>query len=186
MNTKDIFKPFGLNFSLNPITDAYNNISQGKDIYFLDSENRPIKVLSIEKQPYQGKIYDVDVPNDIVLVRRLTGVERGQEGQENWENGVEPSQTSQTYQNQPSQNPQSQAPDENGNELANNNLNDININNQNININNAQLSYENGLGNAEIGFENSNEAGIQPGFGTGLLEVSEPAIQKGGIGTRRF
>ena len=85
-----------------------------------------------------------------------------------------------------SQNPQSQAPDENGNELANNNLNDININNQNININNAQLSYENGLGNAEIGFENSNEAGIQPGFGTGLLEVSEPAIQKGGIGTRRF
>jgi len=36
----------------------------------LDGEDNPVKVKSISKVPYTGKIYDVDVSNDIVLVRR--------------------------------------------------------------------------------------------------------------------
>ncbi len=54
------------------VTEIYLNLSENPDLeyYFLDSENKPVKVLRIEKVPYAGKIYDVDVPNDIVLVRR--------------------------------------------------------------------------------------------------------------------
>ena len=61
-----VFKPFGLN----KITDVYSELNSGKEIYFLNSENKPVKVNNIEKVQYSGKIYDVDVPNDIVLVRR--------------------------------------------------------------------------------------------------------------------
>ena len=57
-------------FSLQKITDVYSDFNSGKDVYFLNSENKPVKVKSITKQDYSGKIYDVDVPNDIVLVKR--------------------------------------------------------------------------------------------------------------------
>jgi len=58
-------------FKLQKITDVYKNINENnKDVYFLDENNKPVKVKSITKQPYSGKIYDVDVENDIVLVRR--------------------------------------------------------------------------------------------------------------------
>jgi hypothetical protein len=69
--TKDIFKPFVLeDFNLTPITEAYSDFNSGKELYFLDGNNEEIKVLDIVKEEYNGKIYDVDVPNDIVLVRR--------------------------------------------------------------------------------------------------------------------
>jgi len=61
-----IFKSFGLE----PVTKIYKEINEGKQLYFLNSENQPIKIRSITKQAYNGKIYDVDVENDIVLVRR--------------------------------------------------------------------------------------------------------------------
>jgi hypothetical protein len=44
--------------------------AKSKEIYFLNSRNEPVLVKSIEKVNYSGKIYDVDVKNDIVLVRR--------------------------------------------------------------------------------------------------------------------
>ncbi len=65
----------GNNFELMPITIVYDLINEGKEVYFLDSENKPIKVKSIEKEDYKGKIYDVDVPNDIILVRRWNSSE---------------------------------------------------------------------------------------------------------------
>ncbi len=34
-------------------------------------KNKPVRVKKIEKVPYSGKIYDVDVENDIILVRRF-------------------------------------------------------------------------------------------------------------------
>ena len=33
---------------------------EGKEIYFLNAENKPVKVKDIEKQAYQGMIYDVE------------------------------------------------------------------------------------------------------------------------------
>ncbi|MBI2045527.1 hypothetical protein HYT23_05715 [Candidatus Pacearchaeota archaeon] len=57
-------------FKLIPVTQIYNELNQGKEIYFLNENNEPVKVKSIEKIPYNGKIYGVDVENDIVLVRR--------------------------------------------------------------------------------------------------------------------
>jgi hypothetical protein len=57
-------------FSLQPITQVYEDINNGKEIYFLNSENKPVKINSIEKIDYEGKIYDVDVLNDIILVER--------------------------------------------------------------------------------------------------------------------
>jgi intein/homing endonuclease len=73
----EIFKLFYIeeevnlsNFKLQQVTETYEDINNGKEIYFLDSENNPIRVKSITKEQYNGKIYDVDVENDIVLVRR--------------------------------------------------------------------------------------------------------------------
>ncbi|MEK6861296.1 MAG: LamG-like jellyroll fold domain-containing protein, partial [Nanoarchaeota archaeon] len=60
-------------FSLYPITKVYEQINQGKEIYFLDENNQPVKINSIEKIPYNDKIYGVDVSNDVVLVRRKNG-----------------------------------------------------------------------------------------------------------------
>ena len=58
-------------FKLQKITDVYKDINENnKDVYFLDEDNKPIKIKNITKQDYKGKIYDVDVENDIVLVRR--------------------------------------------------------------------------------------------------------------------
>jgi len=56
-------------FNLTRIKDVYSNFNSGKEVYFLDENNQPIKVKSIKKENYNGKIYDVDVENDIVLVR---------------------------------------------------------------------------------------------------------------------
>ena len=58
-------------FKLMPVTKAYSSLQQGREIYFLDSENKPVRIKSITKENnYTGRIYDVDVSNDIVLVRR--------------------------------------------------------------------------------------------------------------------
>jgi len=42
----------------------------GEEIWFLDGDGNEVRVESIEKVDYSGKIYDVDVGNDVVLVRR--------------------------------------------------------------------------------------------------------------------
>src|SRR3989344_8619558 len=55
------------------VTDAYQGFKDGKELYFLDENSSPVKVKSITKEAYSGKIYDVDVPNDVVLVRRRGG-----------------------------------------------------------------------------------------------------------------
>ena len=57
-------------FSLQPITEVYSEFNNNKQIYFLDSENNPIKISSITKENYKGKIYDVTVDNHIILVKR--------------------------------------------------------------------------------------------------------------------
>ncbi|MCX6665858.1 MAG: hypothetical protein NT038_07375 [Euryarchaeota archaeon] len=70
-NYVEVFNSFVLPYySLTPVTTIYNEIPQGKTIYFLDAQGTPISVSSIQKESYDGPIYDVDVPNDIVLVRR--------------------------------------------------------------------------------------------------------------------
>ena len=61
-----VFKDFGLIH----VKDVYYSINDEKEIYFLNSENEPIRIKSIERISYSGKIYDVDVENDIVLVKR--------------------------------------------------------------------------------------------------------------------
>ncbi|MFH1585225.1 MAG: LamG-like jellyroll fold domain-containing protein [archaeon] len=66
INGDQIYK----SYALQPITQVYSEINQGKEVYFLDSENKPVRVKSITKEDYEGKIYDVDVENDVVLVRR--------------------------------------------------------------------------------------------------------------------
>ena len=66
--TNDINKSFGsLNsFSLMKI----DSIPEDESMAFLDADMRTIAVNEIEKVPYLGKIYDVTVPNHILLVRR--------------------------------------------------------------------------------------------------------------------
>ena len=64
-NYVKIYKPF----SLQPIKQVYDNFDN-KDVYFLDEKNNPIKVSSIKKENYSGRIYDVTVDNHIILVRR--------------------------------------------------------------------------------------------------------------------
>src|SRR3989338_3843362 len=65
-------------FELIKVTKVYELVKNSRNVYFLnaddlvflDANNNPVKVKNIEKVPYKGKIYDVDVENDIVLVRR--------------------------------------------------------------------------------------------------------------------
>ena len=57
-------------FKLRKITDIYTSVNTDGGIYFLGKEKNPVQVRKIEKVPYSGKIYDVDVPNDIILVRK--------------------------------------------------------------------------------------------------------------------
>ena len=64
-----IFKDFGLN----PVEEVYSDFNSGKEIYFLDEFGKNVKITSISKENYSGKIYDVDVANDIVLVKRENG-----------------------------------------------------------------------------------------------------------------
>ena len=66
VNEQEVFKDFQLML----ITDAYSVLHDGAELYFLDSNNKPVKIKSIAKVAYNDKIYGVDVENDIVLVRR--------------------------------------------------------------------------------------------------------------------
>jgi len=58
------------NFSLERVTEIYQKENPELEYYFLDKNKKPVKVKKIEKIHYSGKIYDVDVENDIILVRR--------------------------------------------------------------------------------------------------------------------
>jgi len=73
-NYSNIYKSFAekdlSDFSLNKITDVYSEFNSGKEIYFLNEDNQLIRVKSITKEKYNGKIYDVYVENYMILVRR--------------------------------------------------------------------------------------------------------------------
>ena len=69
-NNEDYKKLLVGNFALQPIKEVYEKFGDGKEILFMNSENEPVKVVGISKEEYKGKIYDVDVGNDVVLVRR--------------------------------------------------------------------------------------------------------------------
>ncbi len=58
------------NFSLLRIENIYQKISDGKILVFLDENNKPVIIKKIEKVPYEVKIYDVTVPNHIIMVKR--------------------------------------------------------------------------------------------------------------------
>ncbi len=77
-NDKDYKKlAIKTNFSLQPIKEIYEQINNGEYIYFLNSENKPIKVKSIEKVSYSGKIYDVDISCEIYKKKlRLDALKR--------------------------------------------------------------------------------------------------------------
>jgi len=62
-------------FGLRPVRDVVQDIRKGRTAYFMDADGGAIGVKSIEHVPYSGKLYDVDVDNDIVLVRRQGGTE---------------------------------------------------------------------------------------------------------------
>ncbi|HDN83257.1 MAG TPA: hypothetical protein ENG50_02710, partial [Candidatus Altiarchaeales archaeon] len=49
------------NFSLLPIIKAYSQIHKNHSMYFLTQDNNLVKIKSIKKVPYSGKIYDLDV-----------------------------------------------------------------------------------------------------------------------------
>ena len=51
------------------IPEVHDELSD-RQLVFLDSELNPVKIKSIKKVPFKGKIYDVDVPNDLMVVRR--------------------------------------------------------------------------------------------------------------------
>ncbi len=57
-------------FSLMKISDVYENLTEDRQLVFLDKDKKPVIVQSVRKVPYSGKIYDVDVENDIILVER--------------------------------------------------------------------------------------------------------------------
>src|SRR3989344_4825418 len=60
-------------FELMRIEDVYRQYDKNKEFFFLDSDKNPVSVETITIENYSGRIYDVDVPNDIVLVRRGNG-----------------------------------------------------------------------------------------------------------------
>ena len=68
-NYVELYKSFGLE----RITKTYSDYLNGEEIYFLDSNNESVLVKGIKRVDYSGKIYDVDVGNDVVLVRRNNG-----------------------------------------------------------------------------------------------------------------
>ncbi len=61
-------------FKLEKISEIYdnleNNAPENKQLFFLDEAGNEVKVKSIKKEQYSGRIYDVDVANDIILVER--------------------------------------------------------------------------------------------------------------------
>jgi hypothetical protein len=62
------------NFNLVRISDIYSEIEDGKtkaeNLVFLDEQERGIKIKRITKENYNGRIYDLTVPNHIILVKR--------------------------------------------------------------------------------------------------------------------
>jgi len=53
-----------------PVKEAYELLKEGRKVLFMDGDGEEIRVRSIEKVPYSGRIYDVTVDNHIILVRR--------------------------------------------------------------------------------------------------------------------
>ena len=50
MQKTQIYKSFGLK----QVTKVYSDFNNGEEIYFLDSENNPVRVESISKELYDG------------------------------------------------------------------------------------------------------------------------------------
>lgn len=66
-NDVNTFKCFGYHeYTLVPVAEAYESIGENKHLFFLDSEGNQVKVESITKEPYSGKIFDVDAANDAI------------------------------------------------------------------------------------------------------------------------
>jgi len=68
----NIYRDFELkkDFGLMPVKEAYELFKEGREVLFMDEDGGEIRVKSITKEPYSGKIYDVTVDNHIILVRR--------------------------------------------------------------------------------------------------------------------
>ncbi|MBT3985778.1 hypothetical protein HOE91_05770, partial [archaeon] len=68
--------PAVIDFELKRIREVYEgfDFENEESIWFLDAGGDRVRVENIEKVDYDGKIYGVDVENDIVLVRRVNGV----------------------------------------------------------------------------------------------------------------
>ena len=58
------------NFSLMKISEIYDKLQDNQSLIFLDENLNPVTVETVEKKPYSGRIYDVTVPNHIILVKR--------------------------------------------------------------------------------------------------------------------
>jgi hypothetical protein len=59
-------------YDLTKVTDVYRKLLENpsQEYYFLIEDKKPVKVTKIERTHYTGKICDVDVPNNVMLVRR--------------------------------------------------------------------------------------------------------------------
>ncbi|MBI5871497.1 hypothetical protein HZB88_00220 [archaeon] len=69
---KDFF--FGINvedFEFIDINEAYKLTDDGYHLTFLDEKLKPVYVSKIIKEVYNGEIFDLTVPNHIVLVKRF-------------------------------------------------------------------------------------------------------------------
>ena len=58
-NNKQVYKAFDSepsfdNFDLHPIKDVYSSFISGEEVYFLDSFNEPVKVVSIVEEEYRN------------------------------------------------------------------------------------------------------------------------------------
>lgn len=73
-NTQDthVFKSFGLQ----KISDVYSDFNSGKEIYFLNSENEPVKVKNITKEEYpEFNEHEISVLNDLRVLRNRVAYE---------------------------------------------------------------------------------------------------------------
>src|SRR3989344_2716835 len=57
------------------VKGVYDVIKEGRQVWFIDKDKKEVIVDGIEKVDYNDKIFDVDVQNDIVLVRRWNNLE---------------------------------------------------------------------------------------------------------------
>ncbi|MEA3379030.1 MAG: hypothetical protein U9Q69_05345, partial [Nanoarchaeota archaeon] len=57
-------------YELINVKDAYELMEEGSKVSFLDENLEKIEVEGIEKEAYDGRIYDVTVPNHVILVKR--------------------------------------------------------------------------------------------------------------------